>query len=247
MKIGIIGTGNIGGTLASKLVQAGHDISVANSRGIDGVQAFADQVGAQATDVHGAVKDQDIIILSVPMPAMEKLPAGLFEGVSSHVPVIDTSNYYPGMRDPNIAAIDDGQAESLWVSERIGRKVVKAFNNILAYSLENLGQPETSQRLAIAVAGDDADTKAQVMELVNSIGFEPVDAGSLADSWRQQPSTPAYCCDWNAQEMQEALACAVKGKAQYKRDKLPEHFLALGSNPTHSDVIKLNRSINTAS
>ena len=146
MKIGIIGTGNIGGTLASKLVQAGHDVSVANSRGIDGVQAFADQVGAQATDVHGAVKDQDIIILSVPMPAMEKLPAGLFEGVSSHVPVIDTSNYYPGMRDPNIAAIDDGQAESLWVSERIGRKVVKAFNNILAYSLENLGQPETSQR-----------------------------------------------------------------------------------------------------
>lgn len=201
MKIGIIGTGNIGGILASKLVQVGHTVSVANSRGVEGVQIFAEQVGAQAVDVHGAVKDQDIIILSVPMPAMEKLPVGLFDGVPSCVPVIDTSNYYPGMRDPNITAIDDGQAESLWVSEKIGRKVVKAFNNILAYSLENLGQPENSPRLAIAVAGDDADIKSQVMELVNSIGFEPVDSGSLAESWRQQPSTPAYCCDWNAQEM----------------------------------------------
>lgn len=166
---------------------------------------------------------------------MENFPQDLFEAIPSNVPVIDTSNYYPVLRDPNIVDIDNGQVESLWVSNKIGRKVVKAFNNILSYSLENLGKTETSQRLAIAVAGDDIETKSQVMKLVNLIGFEPVDAGSLADSWRQQPSTPAYCCDWNAEEMREALAGAVKGEAQYKRDKLPEHFSALGSNPTHSD------------
>lgn len=245
MKIGIIGTGSIGGTLAKKIRKAGHDVKVANSKGVEGVQSFADEIGAHAVDIYGAVSNVDLIIVSIPLPAIADLSSDLFDNVPLDIPVIDTSNYYPDMRDPHIAEIDQGQVESLWVSEQLKRPVIKAFNNMLAYSLSNYGLPEgSSNRLALAVAGDDALSKKKVMDLVNDIGFDPVDAGSLQDSWRQQPSTPAYCCDWNAQEMKEALSDAVKGEAPKKRDKLPEYFASIGENPSHSEVIALNQVVN---
>lgn len=247
MKIGIIGTGSIGGTLARKLVEAGHDVRVANSRGTDAVKAFADEVGATAAEAQGAVKDAAAIILSIPFSAIPDLPGDLFDGVPAGVPVIDTGNYYPDMRDPRIADIDDGKPESVWVSETLRRGVVKAFNNILAHSLAELGRPEgASDRLAVAVAGDEPDHKRIAMKLVNQIGFDPVDAGTLADSWRQQPSTPAYCCDWNAAEMRDALNAAQPGMAEQKRDRLAEQFGKLGENPTHAEVVASNRETNAA-
>lgn len=186
MQIGIIGTGNIGGTIARKLSAAGHDVRVANSSGAEGVRQFADELGVKAVDVNGAVDGVDVIILSIPLPAMRELPAGLFDSISPHVTVIDTSNYYPGLRDPRISEIDGGMAESIWVSKQLGCPVIKAFNNVLAYTLAELGQPEgTPGRLAIAVAGDDVLSKQTTMELVNQTGFDPVDAGSLEESWRQ--------------------------------------------------------------
>jgi len=245
MKIGIIGTGSIGGTLARKIREAGHEVSVANSKGVDGVQSFADEIGAHAVDIYGAVSNVDLIIVSIPFSAIADLPSDLFDNVPLDIPVVDTSNYYPDMLDLHIAEIDQGQVESLWVSEQLKRPVIKAFNNMLAYSLSQNGLPEgSSNRLALAVAGDDALSKKKVMDLVNDIGFDPVDAGSLQDSWRQQPSTPAYCCDWNVQEMKEALSDAVKGEAPKKRDKLPKYFASLGENPSHSEVIALNRAVN---
>ncbi|WP_073999741.1 NADPH-dependent F420 reductase [Serratia plymuthica] len=244
MEIGIIGTGNIGGTLARKLKAAGHHVRVANSKGIQGVQNFADEIGVTAADVYGAVKEADAIIVSIPLPALTSLPKDLFDGVSDRVPLIDTSNYYPGLRDPRIPEIDNGMTESLWVSQQLGRPVIKAFNNILAYSLAELGTSKGSpSRLAIAVAGDDATLKQRVMTLVNDTGFDPVDAGSLEASWRQQPSTPAYCCDYGVEKMKKGLAAAVKGEAAQKRDRLPELFGKLGANPTHEDIVAMNRSL----
>src|SRR6185369_4187614 len=102
MKIGIIGTGNIGGTLARKLSAAGHEVRVANSKGPEGVQAFANEIGALPVDVRGAVEGADVVILSIPFPAVAKLPEGLFDNLPASVPVVDTSNYYPGLRDPRI-------------------------------------------------------------------------------------------------------------------------------------------------
>jgi 8-hydroxy-5-deazaflavin:NADPH oxidoreductase len=245
MKIGIIGIGNIGGTLARKLKAAGHDVRVANSKGPLGVKSFADEIGAAAVDAHGAVDGVDMVIVSIPLPAISRLPKDLLDGVPQTVPVVDTGNYYPGMRDPQIAEIDAGMPESVWVSKQLGRPVVKAFNNILAHSLANLARPQGSpDRLAIAVAGDDAGQKQMVMNIVNEIGFDPVDSGSLDQSWRQQPSTPSYCCDYNAEEMRKGLAEAVKGEAARKRDRLPELFAKLGPNPSHADVITANRSAN---
>jgi 8-hydroxy-5-deazaflavin:NADPH oxidoreductase len=247
MKIGIIGTGNIGGTLARKLVAAGHEVRVANSKGADGVRAFADEIGALAADARGAVQGADVIILSIPFPAVAKLPKSLFDGVPATVPVIDTGNYYPALRDPHIAEIDTGKVESVWVTEQIGRPIIKAFNNILAYSLAELGRPPgADDRLAIAVAGDDAAAKAIVSRLVEEIGFDAVDAGSLAESWRQQPSTPVYCCDWNAEETRRTLAQAKPGEAARKRDAMLQTYAQLGPNPTHADIVASNRVTNAA-
>lgn len=245
MKIGIIGVGNIGGALARKLKAAGHEVHVANSKGADGVRPFAEEIGATPVDARGAVEGADLVILSIPFPAVAKLPKDLFHGLPAGVPIVDTGNYYPGLRDPQIPEIDAGQVESLWVAEQIGRPVIKAFNNILAYSLAELGRPRGAEgRLAVAVAGDDVEAKAVVSGLVDEVGFDPVDAGSLADSWRQQPSTPAYCCDFDAEETRRALAAAKPGEAPRKRDMMAATYSKLGPNPTHADIVASNRVTN---
>lgn len=245
MKIGIIGTGNIGGTLARKLSEAGHEIKVANSRGIDAVRRFAREINAIPSDIQGAVTDVEAVILSIPLPALSSLPERLFDGLPPHVPVIDTSNYYPGLRDPRIAVLDEGQVESEWVQEQIGHPVVKAFNNILAHSLAELGLPPGSRgRLAVAVAGDHHDAVQTAMLLVNDTGFDPVFAGSIAESWRQQPCTPSYCCDWEAATMLRALPLAKKGEGQARLPLLYASFAHLGETPSHEDIIENNRAIN---
>jgi predicted dinucleotide-binding enzyme len=246
MKIAIIGTGNIGGTIARKLRAAGHDVRAANAGGVATVQPFADEIGATAADVRSVVHGVEVIILAIPLAAISGLPAQLFNAVHVDVTVIDTSNYYPDMRDPRIADIDAGMTESVWVSRQIGRPVVKAFNNALAYTLKELGQPAgTPGRLAIAVAGDHAQGKQTAMALVEQCGFDPVDAGSLEESWRQQPSTPAYCCDYDAETMRRELAAAVKGEATRKRDQLPALFAELGTAPTHEAIVAMNRRVNS--
>lgn len=245
MKIGIFGTGNIGGTLARKLAAAGHDVRVNSADGEDKLKAFAEDIGAMPVDQKGAVNGVDMVIVSIPLPAIASLPEDLFAQLPANVPVVDTGNYYPDMRDPHIAEIDAGMPESVWVSNQIGRRVIKAFNNNLAYTLANGGLPAGSpDRIAAAVAGDNAVQKALVMKIVDEMGFDPVDSGSLDDSWRQQPSTPAYCCDWNAEETRKALAAAVKGKAEVVRARLSEQFAALGPNPTHAETVASNRKMN---
>lgn len=245
MKIGIFGTGNIGGTLARKLAANGHDVRITKSDGAEKLKGFAAEIGAAAVDAYGAVDGADLIILSIPFPAIATLPKDLFDHNPDTVPLVDTGNYYPGMRDPKITEIDNGMTESVWVSQQLGRPIIKAFNNILAATLADLGRPSGSpDRIAAAVAGDDAAQKRIVMGIVDEVGLEPVDAGSLEESWRQQPSTPAYCCDWNANEMNEALAAAVKGKAAAKRDRMMEQYSALGPDITHDQMVASNRKVN---
>ncbi|WP_075218226.1 NADPH-dependent F420 reductase [Mongoliimonas terrestris] len=245
MKIGIIGIGNIGGTLARKLSAAGHEVRVANSKGAEAVGPFATEIGATATDARGAVDGVDLVILSIPLPAVAALPKDLFVSLPDTVPVVDTGNYYPGMRDPQIAELDAGKTESVWVSEQIGRPVIKAFNNILAHSLKELGRPEGSPgRLAVAVAGDDTTAKKTVMGIVNGVGFDAVDGGTLQESWRQQPATPGYCGDYDAASMEKALSAAVPGEAPAIRDRLLKNMSTSGPRLTHDDMIAMNRSAN---
>ena len=187
----------------------------------------------------------DLIVISIPFPAVAELPKDLFDTVPQDVPVIDTGNYYPGLRDPQIPEIDAGMPHSVWVSKQLGRPVIKAFNNILAHSFGELGRPEGSPgRIAIAVAGDDVRSKQIVMDIVNETGFDPVDAGPLGESWRQQPATPAYCCDYDAETTRKGLAAAVKGEAPKKLERLIDLYRQRGTNIPHGEMVAMNRSLN---
>jgi predicted dinucleotide-binding enzyme len=216
MKIGIIGTGNIGGTLACHLARLGHDVSIANSRGLETLERLAAETGATAVTVPEAARARDVVIVSIPEKNIMSLPPALFAGTSDRVVVVDTGNYYPQQRDGRIPAIESGMTESRWVAQQLGRPVVKAFNNIYAEHLRNLGKPAgTPGRIALPIAGDDARAKAVVQRLIDEIGFDVVDAGEVDESWRQQPDTPVYCTGFDAAGVRRALA-------QAKQERSPE-------------------------
>lgn len=209
MKIGIIGAGHIGGTLTRRLTALGHDVSVANSRGPDTLSALAKETGARAVTVNEAARDKDLVIVTIPEKNIPKLPRDLFADVPPETVVVDTGNYYPQQRDGRIDAIEDGTTESRWVSQELGRPVVKAFNNIYANHLLERGRAKgTHDRIALPVAGDDPRAKKVVMMLIDELGFDPVDNGGLDDSWRQQPGTPVYGTDKDAAGVQQALNTA---------------------------------------
>jgi 8-hydroxy-5-deazaflavin:NADPH oxidoreductase len=221
MKIGIIGTGAIGGTLARFLAKLGHQVSIANSRGPETLKELAAQIGAKAVSVREAARAGDAVILSIPQKAVPELPKDLFAGVPSSVVVIDTGNYYPQLRDGRIEALEAGTLDSKWVAEQLGRPVVKAFNNIVAKSLLEKGVPPGSPgRVALSVAGDPLAARSVVLRLVDELGFDPVDAGPLEESWRQQPGTPAYCRDLDARSLRRALGEADRSRlAEYRRER----------------------------
>jgi predicted dinucleotide-binding enzyme len=206
MKIGIIGAGNIGGTLMRRLTALGHDVSVANSRGPATLRDLASETGANAVTVAEAAQEKDVVVVTIPEKRVPDLPSDLFAGAGDDVVVVDTGNYYPRQRDGRIDAIEDGMAESRWVEQQLGRPVVKAFNNIYAQHLMEKGRPTgTHGRIALPVAGDDQAAKAVVLGLVDELGFDGVDAGGLDESWRQQPGTPVYASDLDADGVRRAL------------------------------------------
>jgi predicted dinucleotide-binding enzyme len=208
MKIGTIGAGNIGGTLARRLAALGHDVVVSNSRGPATLQALADESGARAVTVKEAARGRDVVIVTIPERNIPELPKDLFDADNRDTVIVDTGNYYP-KRDGKIAAIEEGTTESRWVSQQIGRPVIKAFNNIYAKHLMENGRPRgDAKRIALPVAGDDEKAKAVVMRLVDELGFDPVDAGRLDESWRQQPGSPVYGTDFDAAGVKRALAQA---------------------------------------
>jgi len=242
MKIGIIGAGNIGGTIAQKLVQAGHSVKLAGAKGPDDIRDKATRIGAMPVAAQDAVKDVEVIILSIPFAQIPNV-AGVFGDVPANVVVIDTANYYP-FRDGNIPEVDQGKPESVWSSEQLGRPVVKAFNALLAETLANGGTPEgTTKRIAIPVAGDDAHAKSIARRLVNETGFDTLDAGDLASSWRQQPGTPAYCTELTLAELQRALSSADKARAPVDRDALIKSFTQEKSPLSHTQIVARNRQV----
>jgi predicted dinucleotide-binding enzyme len=207
MKIGIIGAGQIGGTLARRLTALGHQVSIANSRGPESLAELAKETGARPVTVREAARAGEIVIVTIPMKNIPKLPRDLFDGVPTDVVVVDTGNYYPQQRDGRIEPIENGTAESRWVSDQLGRPVVKAFNNIYARHLLERGKPKgTPGRIALPVAGDDQRAKDLVIRLLDEIGFDGVDAGDLDESWRQQPDTPVYGTDFDAGGVRRAMA-----------------------------------------
>ena len=207
MKIGIIGAGQIGGTLARRLTALGHKVFIANSRGPESLREIAAETGATAVSVRDAVRGVDLVVVTIPEKNISRLPKGLFAESDEKVVVVDTGNYYPRQRDGQIEGIEGGLPESRWVEQQLGRPVIKAFNNIFARHLLERGRPAgTKERIALPVAGDDPKAKGVVLRLVDELGFDAVDAGGLDESWRQQPGTPVYTKDFDAAGVKRALA-----------------------------------------
>jgi 8-hydroxy-5-deazaflavin:NADPH oxidoreductase len=197
--------------------------------------------------VEDAIKNIEVLIISIPMKALSSI-RNIIDQVGEEVIIVDTSNYYP-FRDGKIEEIENGMVEIVWVSNQLGRPIIKAFNNLLAYTLEHEGKSEDSSgRIAMAVAGNDPSQKQVVMNVVNDLGFDAVDSGSLSDSWRQQPGTPAYCTELTKDELTKALKKANKEKAPLLRDKVMERFAQIFAQNnniefSHKDIVNLNREI----
>jgi predicted dinucleotide-binding enzyme len=241
MKIGIIGAGYMGGTLTHRLTPLGHQVLVATSGGRapraarppgSAAQPLADlarETGATAVTVEEAARRADVVILTIPQKNIPTLPSDLFKGTPARVVVIDAGNYYPRERDGRIDEIEAGMVESRWVERQLGRPVVKAFNNIESKHLAERGRPKGSpERIALPVAGDDAAAKAVVLRLVDQLGFEPVDVGGLDESWREQPGTPVYTTDLDANGVRSALAAAKRERTSQWRatERSPGDFTA---------------------
>ena len=206
MNIGIIGSGEMGTCLASKFIKLGHTVSIANSRGPASLQQLVEDIGAEAATVEEATKNKKVIVVSIPQKNVPHLPKNLFKQLPKDVVVIDTGNYYPSLRDGAIPALDQTAIDSLWVQEQLGIPVVKVFNSILATSLKDLGRSKGEKnRIAIAVSGDDTMAKEVVFRLIEEIGFDPFDVGTIAQSWKQQPGSPIYCRDINLSALKKRV------------------------------------------
>jgi 8-hydroxy-5-deazaflavin:NADPH oxidoreductase len=244
MKIGIIGAGNIGATLARHFTGLHHPVLIANSRGPETLRQLARETGATPVPVADAGSGVDLLVITIPMKSVPLLPLDLFKGSSENAIVLDTCNYYPSFRDGVIQPIEDGLTESEWVAQQVRRPVIKVFNNILADSLANGGLPKGRKgRIALPVAGADRLAKAQVIELLDAIGFDGLDAGTLQESWRQQPGTPAYCTDLDAGALPGALASADRSKSPQVREESIKKMMSLPPDTPAREFVRLARAM----
>ncbi len=190
--IGIIGSGAIGTALARLCVAAGFNVVLSNTRGPESLAGLVAELGdhARAATPEEAARTGDLVAVATPLKAYDKLPAESLKGKI----VIDTMNYYP-IREGQMPILDDGKlTSSELVQQHLkGAKIVKAlYNQDAPHLFINARPHDKSSRTTLPVAGDDVDAKKKVMTFMDVIGYDAIDAGSLADSWRIEPGTPIY-------------------------------------------------------
>jgi len=210
VRIGIIGSGKIGGTLARRFVDAGHEVAVSNSRGPETLAVLVEELGplAQAMTAPEAARFGELVVVSVPFGRYRELTD---EAVGGKV-VIDTNNYYP-QRDGHFEELDSDRTTSseLLQAHLPDARIVKAFNAILWSRLDEDGRPAGDPgRLGIPISGDDEESKRIAATLIDEIGFDPVDAGTLAEGGRKhQPGTPGYTNGLPTTELRALLGVAA--------------------------------------
>jgi predicted dinucleotide-binding enzyme len=241
MKIGIIGAGNIGSALAGHFRKLQHTVLIANSRGPESLSQVERATGAVPVAISDAAKRVDLLVIAIPMKSVPSLPKDLLSELPPSSPIIDTGNYYP-LRDGLIPEIERGVIESEWTSLVLGRRVVKAFNNIVADSLLHKGLPKGSKgRIALPVSGDDIKSKQMVTALLDRVGFDAVDAGPLSESWRYQPGTPAYCPDPTLEQLRKLLQRAKRDKAPGNRDQAAKIMAKLPPGFPPQELVRVAR------
>jgi predicted dinucleotide-binding enzyme len=208
MKIGVIGSGNIGSTVSRLLAETGHEVMIGTRRSPDDLAALVADMPGEVTagSIADAARFGDVDVVAIPFGAIGELPADAFAGKV----VADANNYYPG-RDGHVPELDDDQTTSTEMLAEVlsGATVVKAFNTMNYRTLATAGEPHKpdAERLAVYIAGDDQGAKDKVAALVDEIGFAPVDTGSLAVGGRaQQPGSPIYAADMLEPDARKAVA-----------------------------------------
>jgi predicted dinucleotide-binding enzyme len=190
--LGLIGSGMIGSAVARLAIAAGLEVVLSNSRAPETLAELAADLGesARAATPAEAARAGDLVVAAIPLIAYEQLPADALTGKI----VLDTANYYPE-RDGHLAELDTAELTSTALLQRhlAGSQVVKAFNNITPHQLFSLARPDDApDRSALPIAGDDGDAKAEVIRLLDVLGYDAVDIGTLAASWRSEPNTSVY-------------------------------------------------------
>ena len=222
-RIGIIGSGDIGKAIARLAVEAGFEVLVANSRGPASLMELVDELGprAQAGDAAQAAAFGDIPVLAVPLGAYPALPAGALAGRT----ILSTGNYYPH-RDGRIAQLDSLELTTAEYEQSLlpGTTIVKAFNNILFHHIPNLA--DSTPRTALPVSGDDSAAKARVSAIMDALGFDVVNAGTLANSWRSEPESGAYTAIYAADQDAFAKHYLADPGAPVTADRLVELLAA---------------------
>lgn len=204
--IGIIGAGRIGQAIAGLAVRQGHPVVLSNSRGPETLESVVNELGplASSDTAAGAARKGDIIVIAVTFDAIDALPAADLAGKV----VLDATNYY-APRDGVIPAVEgDRVPTSVHVQRAVPEaRIVKAFNHIVWSDIPADARPSGApDRRGIAVAGDDLSSKQLVTEFVDEIGFDPVDIGALAESWRIQLGSPGWITNYSAAQLREKIS-----------------------------------------
>ena len=208
MKIGIIGAGYVGRAIGKKGVETGHDVMLSNSRGPQTLMSTASATGCKVGTMDEAIAFGDVVVVAIPLLAYEALPAESLAGKL----VIDAANYY-FERDGHIEALDKGETTTseMMAAHLRDSRIVKAFNSIRMIDLDDAARPEGApERVALPLAGDDAEAKALVSDLYNQFGYDTVDAGPLAEGWRFERDRPAYCNLKPKQALAETLSATTR-------------------------------------
>ena len=242
MNIGVIGPGNIGEVIIRKLRDSGYPVKMANARGPESLKDLAEKTGAIPVSVEQVVQDVDILFIVLPQKSIPELPKGLLNKAKKETIVIDVGNYYP-FRDGRVDEIENGLTDSMWVERQIGRPVVKVLNTIIAKALVEAGRPAgSSDRVALPISGDNLKAKEVVAQLIDRFGFDSVDAGTIAESWRQQPGSPVYCTNLTKEELQLWLRKVDRSSLATNREKGLKAYLAV-VNADYETQVKAHRSV----
>ncbi|MEJ5945669.1 NAD(P)-binding domain-containing protein [Pseudokineococcus basanitobsidens] len=215
--IGLIGSGNIGSTVARLAVDAGYDVVLSNSRGPETLADLVAQLGphARAATAAEAAEAGDLVLVTVPLHAYRDVPVEPLVGKT----VMDTNNYYPD-RDGHVDALDRAETttSSLLAEHLPQSHVVKVFNTIFFVALAQLGRASgADDRSTLPVFGDDAGAKAEVTAFLDAVGYDALDAGTLEESWRAENGRPVYVMPYASDG---DVTTPAPGRADVVRDLL---------------------------
>ncbi len=208
MRISLVGAGSMAQAITKHAVKAGHQVMISNSRGPETLVQLSKALGCEAGTVDEAVTFGEIVFIAIPLVAYSSIPVAPLVGKV----VVDLLNYFPH-RDGHISELQDGEVTT---SEFLARhlpqsRIVKAFNAITVEDLEKDARPANSpDRRALPIGGNDAEAKKITTRLVDQLGFDVVDGGSLIETWRFERFRPAYCVPLNKDKLERVLSATMR-------------------------------------